>query len=65
VPALKIDGMELKAEDPLTCAASADCTVVVTDHTSVDYEQIVDAAKLVLDTRNALKRLQSDKIVRL
>lgn len=65
VPTLKIDGIDMTAEDPVTCAATADCTVVVTDHTSVDYEALVDEAKLVVDTRNALKKFRSDKIVRL
>jgi UDP-N-acetyl-D-glucosamine dehydrogenase len=65
VPQLKIDGVEIAAEDPVSCAAVADCTVVVTDHSNVDYEGIVDAAKLIVDTRNALKKFRSDKIVRL
>ncbi|HKU55867.1 MAG TPA: nucleotide sugar dehydrogenase [Gaiellaceae bacterium] len=30
-----------------------DCVVVVTDHTSLDYEQLVDDAPLVVDLRNA------------
>jgi UDP-N-acetyl-D-glucosamine dehydrogenase len=39
--------------------------VVITDHTNVDYSAMLDSAKLVVDTRNALKKLQSDKLVRL
>ena len=30
-----------------------DCVVVVTDHSSLDYEQLVDDAPLVVDLRNA------------
>jgi UDP-N-acetyl-D-glucosamine dehydrogenase len=30
-----------------------DCVVVVTDHSSIDYEQLVDEAVLVVDLRNA------------
>jgi UDP-N-acetyl-D-glucosamine dehydrogenase len=30
-----------------------DCIVIVTDHSSLDYEQLVDDAKLVVDLRNA------------
>ena len=43
----------------------ADCVVVVTDHSSFDYAKLVDRAKLIVDSRNALKGFQSDKIVRL
>ena len=30
-----------------------DCVVIVTDHSSLDYEQLVDEAQLVVDLRNA------------
>jgi len=33
--------------------AGYDCVVIVTDHSSVDYEQLVDDARLVVDLRNA------------
>jgi UDP-N-acetyl-D-glucosamine dehydrogenase len=38
--------------------------VIVTDHTSYDYKAIVDKSKLVIDTRNATKGIESAKIVR-
>src|SRR6476469_9552631 len=41
-----------------------DCVVIVTDHSSYDYAQIVAEANLVVDTRNATKGIQSPKIVR-
>lgn len=34
-----------------------DCVLIVTDHTSVDYELIGKHAKLVVDTRNAMSRV--------
>lgn len=34
-----------------------DCVVIVTDHSSYDYEEIVKNSRLVLDTRNATKAL--------
>lgn len=37
--------------------ASYDCVVIATDHSSYDYEQLVQAAKLVIDTRNATRRV--------
>lgn len=46
---------------PLTEAAlrEADCVVIVTDHTAFDYRLIADNASLIVDTRNALKSLQT------
>jgi len=49
---------------PRTIAAY-DCVLIATDHTSYDYETIVKNAKLVVDTRNATRRVKSgrEKIV--
>ena len=33
----------------------ADCTLVLTDHSAVDYERVVNWGRLVLDTRNATR----------
>jgi len=40
---------------PLEAAKDADVVVIATDHDSVDYQQLVRDAKLVVDTRNATK----------
>jgi UDP-N-acetyl-D-glucosamine dehydrogenase len=40
-----------------------DATIVVTAHSNVDYQQLVDWSKIVLDTRNATKGLQGKAIV--
>jgi len=37
--------------------AGYDCVVIATDHSSYDYPMIVEAAQLVVDTRNATRRL--------
>jgi UDP-N-acetyl-D-glucosamine dehydrogenase len=44
---------------------SYDAVIIATDHSSYDYAAIVDAAKLVIDTRNATRRVMRhrDKIV--
>jgi UDP-N-acetyl-D-glucosamine dehydrogenase len=65
VSTLRLDGHELTAQDPLLMAEEADCVVVVTDHSGVDYAAIVDRASLIVDTRNALKNYPSPKVVRL
>jgi UDP-N-acetyl-D-glucosamine dehydrogenase len=36
--------------------ASVDCVVVLTDHRTFDYDTVIAAAPLVVDTRNAIKR---------
>ncbi len=49
---------------PLDNLASWDAVLIVTDHSSYDYLQIVRESQLVIDTRNATKGLTSDNIVR-
>jgi len=41
-----------------------DAVIIATDHSSYDYAAIVDSAKLVVDTRNATRRVirNRDKI---
>jgi UDP-N-acetyl-D-glucosamine dehydrogenase len=40
---------------------SYDCVLIATDHSSYDYESIVGNSKLVVDTRNATRRVQKDR----
>ncbi|MGH9661016.1 MAG: nucleotide sugar dehydrogenase [Bryobacteraceae bacterium] len=63
VPCLKMEGLDLRSDEG--AAAKADCVVIVTDHTGVDYRGLAQKAALVVDTRNALKGVVSDRIVRL
>jgi UDP-N-acetyl-D-glucosamine dehydrogenase len=44
---------------------SADCTVIITNHSTFDYERIVAHAQAVVDTRNATKAVREgrEKIV--
>ncbi len=42
-----------------------DCVVILTDHREFDYAGVVDAAPLLVDTRNALRGMPGDHIVRL
>ena len=48
--------MRSVALDPARIAAY-DCVVIATDHSSYDYAAIVEAARLVVDTRNATRRI--------
>ncbi len=49
---------------PLENLGQYDCVVIVTDHSTYDYPQIVREAKLVVDTRNATKGIESANIVK-
>jgi UDP-N-acetyl-D-glucosamine dehydrogenase len=64
VPQLKLDGLDLNSA-PATLAAAADCVVIVTDHKAFDYAALAKDARLIVDTRNALKGLSRPNIVRL
>ncbi|MCC7497012.1 MAG: nucleotide sugar dehydrogenase [Bryobacterales bacterium] len=66
VSALEVEpGTTLTAQPPAEVLSQADCVVVITDHKGFDYAGVMDKAKLIVDTRNALKAYRSDKIVRL
>ena len=54
VPSFREDGHE-HASVPFNEAelARADAVVIITDHSSIDYQRVVDLAQLVVDTRNA------------
>lgn len=41
--------------------AGFDCVVIATDHSSYDYQAIVEAAPLVVDTRNATRRIARNR----
>ena len=56
---------ELCAEPAEAMARAADCVVIITDHKGFDYRAVVENARLIVDTRNALKGFKSEKIVRL
>lgn len=53
-----------KACASLDTIGEHDCVVIVTDHSSYDYAAIVQQARLVVDTRNATRGIDSPKIVR-
>jgi len=48
---------------PLDDLGSYDAVVIVTDHTTYNYKEIVNQSKLVIDTRNATKGILSEKIL--
>ncbi|MUV85098.1 nucleotide sugar dehydrogenase [Natronomonas sp. CBA1123] len=66
VPTLAVDD-ETYESVPLTDERleAADCAIIVTDHSALDIERIVDRSALVFDTRNVTADLDADNVVRL
>lgn len=66
---LSLDDTEIYHSEPLTVALveSVDCVVVLTDHTAIDYNWLVAHAQLIVDTRNATRRVKKgqEKIIKI
>jgi nucleotide sugar dehydrogenase len=58
VPEFRGHGLSLECS-PLSDEVLAECdlVVVLTDHTTIDYNRVVEKARHVLDTRNATKKV--------
>lgn len=71
IPEMTVDGRGSLAGVPLTdeTLRACDCSIIVTDHTGVDYARVLKLAPLVVDTRNVTRKLglpeYEEKIVRL
>jgi UDP-N-acetyl-D-glucosamine dehydrogenase len=67
VPELHLDHSQgvMRSQDLIPSVRAADVVVIVTDHSSYPYREIVDAAPVVVDTRNATKGIRSPKIVKI
>ncbi len=72
IPSVSLEhagGHGSKNSVPFTEAAvrAADCVVIVTDHSEFDYALLARSAKLIVDTRNAMARVNgaSARIVKL
>jgi UDP-N-acetyl-D-glucosamine dehydrogenase len=70
VPQFKHDDWAMKSltdAELMPAVRSADAVVIVTNHSAYDYPAILDAAKLIIDTRNALGKAgyRHPKVVRL
>ena len=62
ISSVRMDSQLLKTEEldaPLL--EGVDCTVIITDHSSYDWQFIVDHSRLLVDTRNATRKTKADK----
>jgi len=68
LPAMRGRHLPAMESRPLTTEflAAQDCVLIATDHTAFDYEEIVARVPLVVDTRNATRRVTAgrEKIVK-
>ncbi len=57
LPQMRKHDLALGGSRPLTDAllAESDAVLIATDHDEVDYQQVIDQARLVVDTRNAVR----------
>ncbi len=68
VPTLRLGQSVLESVDTTPAeVAENDCVIILTDHSVYDFRKIVEAAKLVIDTRNSTKDLHAfkDRIIKL
>lgn len=68
IPTVTHDGWSLHSVPDLIAAVrAADCVVIISNHSVYDYPAILEAARLIVDTRNALGNMGRDnpKVVRL
>ena len=69
IPTLKThDDVKMQSvPDLMEAVKKADCVVIITNHKCYDYKAILDSAKFIYDSRNALGKMgkQSPKVVRL
>lgn len=62
------DDWELESVgDLISAVSSAECVVIITNHSGYDYPAILEAARLIVDTRNALgsARKENPKVISL
>jgi UDP-N-acetyl-D-glucosamine dehydrogenase len=54
----ELEGWQMESvPDVMDCVRDADAVVIVTNHTSYDYPAILEQARFIFDSRNALGRL--------
>ncbi|KPL82845.1 UDP-N-acetyl-D-glucosamine dehydrogenase [Thermanaerothrix daxensis] len=68
IPVIQQDELSMESvPDLMEAVRGADCVVIITNHSKYDYPAILEAARLIVDTRNALGKLgrNNPKVVRL
>jgi UDP-N-acetyl-D-glucosamine dehydrogenase len=62
IPQMILDSETIHSEELTpSLLKQADCVVIVTDHEDYDWQFVVDHSKLILDTRNAVRKTRAGK----
>jgi UDP-N-acetyl-D-glucosamine dehydrogenase len=62
IPQMILDSETIHSEELTpSLLKHADCVVIVTDHEDYDWQFVVDHSKLILDTRNAVRKTRAGK----
>lgn len=61
VPEVDEGGISMRSEPLSVDFAGFDAVVIVTDHTAIDYARMLRDAKIIVDTRDALRSQEGDK----
>jgi UDP-N-acetyl-D-glucosamine dehydrogenase len=61
VPTVNDHGLEMTGVNPASSFAAYDIVVIITDHGTLDRERLLREAKLVVDTRDALRGVAGDR----
>ena len=65
VPEVEFEHTHLKSVPLEQGLTEADCVVIVTNHSNIDYPKVEQMAKVILDTRNAMRGIKSSKVIKL
>lgn len=67
VPQFRWAGTQYRSRDLAEGLAWADCAIIVTDHSGIDWGMVVQAARRVVDTRNATREVVTgrEKVMKL
>ena len=66
IPYLKFSDIDLESIDlKKTNLRRFDCTVIVTNHSSLDYKRILNNSKVIFDTRNVYEQVKSERVIKL
>jgi len=66
VSQVKIDGKRFKSEEwNPKIFKNKHCVVIITDHSCIDYDEVLKNSKIVFDTRNIYRNLNANNLARL
>jgi len=62
VPKIRVDGNQIieSCEYSADLLQSAHCVVIVTNHKSFDWQHVLDNSRMIVDTRNAVSKFESE-----